>query len=539
MSKYIITDIDKFDRYNSIINSDKYWNPEVYNQKLNEGLLGNVIGKPIGKLLPMFFSEEIKKGEEVANKIKEGLDQIKEKCNSIKDSESKTDNKNQAGKPISQFSKEIIGLINDCQKISFDTMSLLTDTGIGFSNYSGKVLYSEISNLGVLFYPLTNIEIIMTGFNLYMAIIKGTIWSRLLMLETAFVDFELQIQLGIEEGSSEINRLIKDARERLFGEISALAQNQFEGNDKRARNFTKALEEIRKTKEQQDRESGDEYSRYMENIYKTLNDDISSNFKQKNDEEISEYKNLIQNLTNVDDKDVSRFGAIVQNTAVIQANRVCEKIDTNFIKMIDVFKLTNVKEIINKIKENEANNIEEIDDDEITKAVEKAKEDEENELNECEKTYNKYKASLKNINSYLTLDKDVKEQINTYYNSNKFPESERKTKDFLKYVAPIDKEGHLFDFLKKCIKGKEKIFISKKSENVKYVENIKDNPLFKELKNTVIYALHEYDNSVNTNIDFDNCDKVYTELNDMYKKLENVIKDKESEVNKKINNVDN
>jgi len=462
MSKYIITDIDQFNRYNTIINSDKYWNPDQYRGQLNEGIISHVIGKPTGAILGMFLGEEIKRGKEISNNIQKSLGEIRDKCDEILASN--------PSRKVSEFTKHIQDIVKECEDKSFDTLALLSDTGVSFANYSASIVAAELINFGVLFYPITNIRLLYSGFDLYMSIIRGELMSKILMLEIAFVDFQVAIHDGITDGQSQLNRMAERVRKEAFDSIEELAKNSGNFSHRDADKFTKLFSELRK---QQKQEEVGFYDRggWSENIYKDLSNNLSNGMKQKNDEAISELKAFMTALGDKEDKDVSRFATLAQHAAVVQANKVCVKINANFIKLIEVFKLPNIKNIITAIKdaEQEQQNSREVA--ELSAAATKAQKEESAALEGAKDVFNKkiINGNVKDCSSFIDLSKEDKDNIIKYYNSPDMDDAIKSNSkyEFLKYVASDNRLRNMLDFVHKCLSKDDGLFEYEADNNSK------------------------------------------------------------------------
>ena len=323
---------------------------DILRKPVNEGLLKTKWRKfKATKLVGRILKEEIQVGQEFEERIKETMKELAKACNEL---ESKS-------KRGSEFTKKVNKIISEINNISFDALTLIGDQNIDFSGFAGSVAMANVVNWGAMLSPIKNYLMIKKAYNYFIGLVKQTIRKDLVMLIVNFDQFQNMIlQKSLE--SSENARMAQEIAEiegKVTGELNSVLRSAFKGDQKGLKNLEQAQKIWEKQKKEQ-RESikHDPVASLMmnsyDNTYKQTAETIKSFINEDNQKQLEALKNGISKLGQ-GDEDLSVYGELLICTAEEKALKTSNSIHNNFLKMSEVFKLSNQKNLIELISESE------------------------------------------------------------------------------------------------------------------------------------------------------------------------------------------
>lgn len=321
-------------------------------KKVNEGLVTKWRKLKSTMFVNRALKEEIRLGKEFEERVRETMEELQKACDSLK-------GKSKQG---SEFTQKVNDIIDDINKISFDTLSLLGDQNINFSGFTGSVIMSNVVQWGVIFSPIRNIMMMRKAFQYFMGLIKQTIRKDLIMLIVNFDQFQnIILQKSIEASSNAQNVADIVRAEEETNNIWEKVMSK-EVNSKDFEVFKKKVELEKKSKEQL-KKLGDSYNQYLnvyENTYKSTAEALKQLMNDDNQKQLDALKNSISKLSQ-GDEDLTVYGEMLLSAAEEKALKTSLKIHDNFLKMSEVFKLSNQKKLIDLISEAEKKEQERID----------------------------------------------------------------------------------------------------------------------------------------------------------------------------------
>lgn len=288
------------------------------------------------------LKEEIELGKEFEERIKSTMEELSKTC---KELEGKT-------KKGSEFTKKINDTISDINKISFDTLSLLGDQKIDFGGFRMSVIMSNVVQFGVLFSPIRNMLMIRKAYHYFLGLIKQTIRKDLISLMINFDQFQNIILQKTHESitnaqsNSEMDRLMYE----MDGVYKDAIRQNFKGEVRKVESTLKMIEQKRKQIEF-DRKSDTVNGLFnnFDNTYKATAENIKTLVNDDSQKQLDALKNGISKLGQ-GDEDLTVYGEMLISAAEEKALKSSNTIHTNFLKMSEVFKLSNQKTLIELIE---------------------------------------------------------------------------------------------------------------------------------------------------------------------------------------------
>lgn len=433
-------------RYKFHLNENTF-SPFNFTSRVNEGLMTKWKKYRATKMVDKILHEEIELGKNFEERIKETMQKLEQAC---KDLGTKS-------KKGSDFTKNINKIISEINNVSFDTLSLIGEQNIDFSGFRNSIIMYNVIKLGVLLSPIKNYLMIKKAYEYFIGLVKQTIRKDLVMLIINFDQFQSVIlQKSTEAFKNAItNREIGEMTEKIWNEASTIISNQTTMSKSIRDQMLKMMKERRELlKDSEKRDAA--YNDYMDaynNTYRTTAESIKQLLNDDNQKQLEAIKNSILKIGGSDDS-LSVYGELLISSAEEHALKSSNTIHDNFLKMSEVFKLSNQKELIDLIAEAEKN-----ENKKISKEIKKNREKfnierDEDKIKFIKDEFNKLKDDL-NLKKITIDDINKLKQENvefTYENTDleKEPYEEKISKYniIISYLSSDTKESN--HILKKC-----------------------------------------------------------------------------------------
>jgi hypothetical protein len=339
----------------NLLNFDQYrqqvriYEAQVYQQemkKLNEGLITKLKKHKATKVVDKILADEIAMGRDFEERIKETLAEIKRACDELKEK----------SKTSSEFTQRVNGIIDEINKVSFDTLSLLGDQDIDFSGFRTSVIMANVAKFGAIFSPIKNGLMIKKAYDYFIGLIKQTIRKDLIMLIVNFDQFQntvLQRSLESVENArnqSEIDQAIGATKNEFEKIISGLIKN----DRKKQQEWLKVQKDLRKDQEERRKTNPvlNVFANAYDNTYKMTSEALKSYTTEDTQKQLDALKNSINRLGS-GNEDLSIYGELLIAAAEEKSLKTSNAIHSNFLKLSEVFKLSNQKNLIELISEAE------------------------------------------------------------------------------------------------------------------------------------------------------------------------------------------
>lgn len=317
--------------------------------KVNEGLGVNFSLKKAkaSRFVKSILKDEIELGRQFEERIKNTMEELSDAC---KDLEAKS-------KRSSDFTKRVNTIISDINNVSFDALTLIGDQSIDFSGFVGSVALANVVEWGAILSPIRNVLIIKKVYNYFMGLIKQSIRKNLVMLIVNFDQFQnIILQKSIESADNARSTDLS----HLEGALEEQYKNAFNSVFKKDASSIKKLEQIQKIirKDREEREANRKndtisslFNSY-DNTYKQTAEAIKSYINDDSQKQLEACKTAISKLSHGND-DLTVYGELLITIAEEKALKTSNAINNNFLKMSEVFKLSNQKNLIELISEAE------------------------------------------------------------------------------------------------------------------------------------------------------------------------------------------
>lgn len=338
----------------------------VYNQELNEGIMGRGIKgffnkRAVGKVRAE-LADEIEMSKSIMAGIKEGLETLNENFDVIKKSLDGSSDKKKGEKQ--KLLEDITKIIDNSRKNTWDLNELIDEGEIDYMGFTTNVGIASVAYFGILLTPFRAAVIIHKGYNYFFNIIKNTIRKSLVMLQLNFDQFENLIVtqslrcagvITATDSSNEISEFYGNIYAQLFGENSKASKSM----SKKQLEKMKVL--LKGAKDKFDQQTkADKLKDSAENLYNNL--DPYNNTYTKSLEVLRQYagddvqKQLDSIKTSISklagqDADLQTYGELIIASAEEHAYEVSTSIYNKFAKMTEVFSLPNQQKLIDLILE--------------------------------------------------------------------------------------------------------------------------------------------------------------------------------------------
>lgn len=439
-----ILSFEQFRKQSRISESQAYIEREILRTSVNEGLFTKWKKFRATVFVDKVLKDEIELGKAFEERLKETMSELETACEKLQ----------QKSKEQSDFVNEVIKIITDINKISFDTLTLIGDQDIDFGGFRRSVIMANVVKLGALLSPVKNTLMVRKAYRYFLGLIKQAVRKDLVLL---IVNFD-QFQSTILQKSMEATTNARSSYEA--GKDVADLENMYKGiiSDQLDKKTADAIGKIMKEKKalfDQERKYDSAFNGYIDaynNTYRNTAETIKSLMTDDNQKELEALKNGINKLGQ-GDEDLSIYGELLISNAEEKALKATNGIHNNFLKMSEVFKLSNQKKLIDLIVDAEK---------EQHKKIKKEKEENEHKfgIKTREEELKFFKSEFEKIKDEFDLSKITLKEIESLKKEDvkfefKDEETERETErriskyNILIHYLASDDEG-TDDELKKC-----------------------------------------------------------------------------------------
>jgi len=480
----------------------------VYEQELNEGIMGNGIrgffNKSASIKIRAELAEEIEMSKTIMDGIRTGLDSLNDNFDIIKKSIEDGDNEKVKGKNQETLDA-IVKIIEDSRKNTWELNDLIDEGEIDYAGFTANVAIASVTYFGILFTPFRAMVMVHKGYNYFFNIVKNTIRKSLVMLQLNFDQFEnLIITKGFQsadylqasDSSEDISQFYGNITAQLFGDEGKIDKTMGKKKSDQVKQLLKAAKD--KFDQQM---KADKLAQQAGNAYNCL-DQYNNTYtrsletlKQYSQDDVQKHLDAIKTSMSKlagQEVDLQTYSELIIAAAEEHAYKVSSSIYNKFAKMTEVFSLPNQKKMIdlimaaNKEQQKEAKRLkkekkeakelqDKIDENrtressglDVFKSIEGVEIGEAVENEEGVKRYDpeKIKADNWTYDEFKKKTDDEKETLDIWFNLH--PEVLKKCDSSLQvYInTPFNDSRYidvLVDYISICLNGESK----KKNENV-------------------------------------------------------------------------
>jgi len=249
-------------------------------------------------------------------------------------------------------------------KSKLDLEYLLSMTKLKRTSFISDIIVANILNYKILIRPIKNAKIITLAYRYYLAMIRHTLQSALVMIEVSSDLFFSQINMNL----SGKRRQMKEMSEMLVNQTKSMMTNFLMGQSfiddkgrvkkiqdvvgvKQADQIAKLLKTLKTTNDSfnaYDRSMG-----YNQNVFQESGRTVESMLKANQDKELQSIAEQFTNIANAttgltkDDRadareQVSNYAAAVKLSTERRAMEVCQQINMNMLDILKIFSIRNI-----------------------------------------------------------------------------------------------------------------------------------------------------------------------------------------------------
>ena len=401
---------------NTILSFNEYNGQEIqqmeaalYEQMLNEksslnsGLRGFFNRTASGRVKSE-LSEEIEMSKTIMDGIQKGLETLNDNFDVIKKNIADQDNKDSKKGEKQKALDEIINLIENSKKNTWDIHELIDEGEIDYAGFTANVGIASVAYFGILLTPFRAAVMIHKGYNYFFNIVKNTIRKALVMLQLNFDQFEnLIITKGFQSAdfiqTMDTNEKITEFYMQLEtefvgkgGVIKGKQADKLKHKLQLARDRAKQMREGEKIAQQNENafncldQYNNTYTRSLETLRQYSQDDVQKH--------LDAIKTSMSKLAG-QDVDLQTYSELIIAAAEEHAYKVSSSIYNKFAKMTEVFSLPNQQKLIDLIVE--ANK-------EERAAAKKARNEKKEEARELQKKLDADKTEADGIEVFKSLN---------------------------------------------------------------------------------------------------------------------------------------
>lgn len=299
-----------------------------------------------------FIKSQIKKELELLDdtnkRIHDSTIEIEKNCNKIlKTAKNNPEN--------TKFVKNLNKTLEEISNTNFDIFYLIGKINLSFVKFSAQIAGANLVDIGIIFTPIRNIQIIKIGYQLFIAYIKRDLQKYIYCINLAFTQFQTQV-IKAAQSSDDTNysgqEIWKNAIAKLEGSLQTALSSDIGALSK----SMKALQGLVKDSAQQERWGLQNTERTWDafmysNIYDTISNEIKQTNQDAANQEIDSLKSLLQAIPHGDEQ-LGKYATIVEHVANVAAQNVNQTMANNFLKLCEIFKVTNQKNISDVLKQN-------------------------------------------------------------------------------------------------------------------------------------------------------------------------------------------
>lgn len=490
------------------------------NNMINEGLFDGIRKKIAARFVSNALKEEVEQGKKFEKVIKESIEELRKM---YKDLDTKGKLKSH-GKLLNKVEK----MFNDINEMHFDTLSLLEDADLDFAGFMGSIAMTNAVNLSALLSPIKNIWIMRKSYQYFIGLIKQTIRKDLILLQVNFDKFQNTILKSVDDiindnaNASMYEEAMKEGEDFLENTLkSYYGHKKWEHFIRNAEKWEKIKKDYRNRKKIEKKENP--YNNLWDKLYDNTYTQTAETLKSFSSDDTNKYlegiKGVITKMASKDEN-ITIYADILLSNAEEKAMKASSAIHNNFLKMSEVFKLSNQKKLIELIEQSEKEEKMRIEKEMNDKKIEEENEKAKEAIEEGKKIFkNKNVISFSDIKYWYDIDSEDRNKILTYLMSDDGKDDSDKLNYNIKIILPNNKilesvlESLLLIKVDKDISLNKKDFgdindifsITKKITKVKYMKK-KLELLFKLLSDG--YGL---DSSYNKSLS-SYFDEIYDEL---------------------------
>lgn len=430
----------------------------VYDQELNEGIMGKGIrgffNKSAARKVRAELADEIEMSKSIMDGIKEGLEAMNDDFDTIKKIVEDSDENDKKKGEKQKLLEDITKILENSRKNTWDLNELIDEGEIDYTGFTANVGIASVAYFGILLTPFRAGVMIHKGYNYFFNIVKNTVRKSLVMLQLNFDQFENLIVTqslrcaGVITSSDAAKEI-----DQFYGNLTAQIAENKSLTKRQLEKFNAALKTAKDKFEQQRKSAKDQNN--AENLYNNL-DPYNNTYtrslevlRQYSGDDVQKHLDSIKTSMNKlagQDVDLQTYAELIIAAAEEHAYKVSSSIYNKFAKMTEVFSLPNQQKLIdlilaaNKEQKAEAKKIrdEKKNAKELQERIESNSKDAEEglkvfkslegvEIEELEggevgedaeiKKYDESKIEAKNwtYNEFKDLDKNDQESLETWF----------------------------------------------------------------------------------------------------------------------------
>ena len=387
---------------------------------INEGFFDKMRKKMSERMVNKVLADEIEQGKKFEETIKETISELKDAYKKL-DASGKSRG--------SEFTKSVEKLFSDIDNMHFDVMSLLTNTDIDFSGFISSAVFANVINFAVIFTPIRNAWMLKKAYNYFLLLIKQAIHKDLVMIQIEFDQFQNLVLKNAEEIKTDAvnNSERADFFERGIKACEDIFVKIIAGKKGVTKAQADVLLKLRQEKVKEiERARGenpilDVLNRYGDNTYKSTAESLKSLINDDSNKKLEAMKTSISKIAHGNDN-LTLYGELLISTAEECALGTITAIHTNFLKMIEVFKLSNQKRLVELIENAEKEDQKRISNDKREHSMKEHEEEVEKMIAAGKKSYEStFKTShdikKMTVEDWYGLEDEERESIESYLSS--------------------------------------------------------------------------------------------------------------------------
>ena len=249
-------------------------------------------------------------------------------------------------------------------KAKLDIQYLISLTKLKKTPFITDVIVANILNYKILIRPIKNARIIALAYRYYLAMVRHTLQTSLIMIELSADTFFSQINANLvgrrKQMKEMIDRIVTSTRENMANFFMGQSLMDKKGNPRTVKEILdpKQFDQINKLIKNLNTmtRSNNEYDRisgYNQNVFQDSGRTIESMLKTNQDKELQSLSEQFTNIANSttglakDDKadareHVANYAAAVKLSTERRAMEICEQINMNMFDIMKMFSIRNI-----------------------------------------------------------------------------------------------------------------------------------------------------------------------------------------------------
>jgi len=334
-----------------------------YSETLNEGLLGKWRTK--NKLAKM-LAPTIATGKDVFDSINDNVSKL----------EDIVEEYNEKVKDDAHHRRSVGEKVEDTLTVTFDrallTMQSLIDlSDIKVGSFTKDVLMCNIVNYKIFVAPIRMAQIMSLGYQYYMAIIRQSLQSALIMIELYADTFFAMVREDINGERAKYEEIYATARNSTISQLRDIVENigsdgapvggtKYDANTRKL--TTDLLKQFRQMSTEYNKMHNDtRYGGYRQNIFQEGGHNIESLLRDNTGKELQAMQERFTQLGSKPSKDgednmVGSYASAVKANAEKRAYRLCAKMNMNMMRIVKMFSLRSqegLAALLDRLNQNE------------------------------------------------------------------------------------------------------------------------------------------------------------------------------------------